>query len=49
MVVAPHLILLNAITLVCFGLCYASFGRRSERPERPVAGGFGPTAARPAA
>jgi ABC-2 type transport system permease protein len=31
LVVAPHLILLVAITLVCFGLCYACFMRQEIR------------------
>ena len=31
LVVAPHLVLLVAITLVCFGLCYACFMRQEVR------------------
>src|SRR5581483_12001624 len=31
LVVAPHLILLVATTLVCFGVCYAAFMRQEVR------------------
>jgi ABC-2 type transport system permease protein len=31
LVVAPHLVLLIAITLLCFGICYASFMRQEIR------------------
>lgn len=33
LVVAPHLILLVAVTFVCFGICYAAFMRQEIRPS----------------
>jgi ABC-2 type transport system permease protein len=31
LIAAPHLVLLVAITLVCFGVCYATFMRQEVR------------------